>query len=208
MGLFALCLMLAGCHNEARVEGERGRSAPLVGSPADELVNQLNHMRSDPAEFAGWLEARRIYYSGRLLRMPGQIAIQTQEGVTALDEAVAALRETKPMPPLDVSDALRNSAADHARDIGPKGLVAHEGSDGSSPQDRILRYSKQFRSTAEVISFGPSDPASVIADLLVDDGVANRGHRRILLDPQYKVAASACAPHTTYRTVCVIDLAR
>ena len=60
---------------------------------------------------------------------------------------------------------------------------------------------------AEVISFGPEDAASVIIDLVVDDGVRNRGHRKILLDPGYRVAGAACGPHKTFRVVCVIDFA-
>jgi hypothetical protein len=58
-----------------------------------------------------------------------------------------------------------------------------------------------------VISFGPEQPPAVVIDLVVDDGVPDRGHRKILLDDRLRFAGAACGPHTIYRTMCVIDLA-
>jgi uncharacterized protein YkwD len=46
-----------------------------------------------------------------------------------------------------------------------------------------------------------------VQGLLIDDGVADRGHRRNLLDPAVRVAGIACGRHAAYGTMCVIDLA-
>jgi len=37
--------------------------------------------------------------------------------------------------------------------------------------------------------------------------VPDRGHRNDLMDPTLKRAGVGCAPHPTYGTVCVVDLA-
>ena len=37
-------------------------------------------------------------------------------------------------------DEICRAAQDHADDIGPKGVVAHQGTDGSKFSDRIKRY--------------------------------------------------------------------
>jgi len=173
----------------------------------DTILGELNQMRSNPAAYAAKVAGRRQYYKSRALQLPGQIPIQTTEGVAALDEAVRVLRATKPLPPVAASRALNRAAADHVRDIGPKGLVSHEGTNHSSPSARVSRYATDFSMIAEVISFGPDDPASVVIDLLVDDGVPTRGHRKILLEPDLRVVGVACGKHTVYRTMCVMDLA-
>jgi uncharacterized protein YkwD len=142
-----------------------------------------------------------------MLRQPGRTPIRTQEGVRAVDEAIATIKNLPPMRPLTWSRALANAARDHVRDIGSRGTLSHEGSDGSSPRDRISRYLPRVRNLGETISFGPNDARSVIMELLIDDGVRGRGHRKILLDASYRLAGAACGPHKRYRTVCVIDLA-
>ena len=178
-----------------------------TGPDASAIIRELNVLRANPAAYAGKLQQRRKLYRGRIFQPPGRVGVITNEGVTALDEAIRVLRATKALPLVAASEALTKAATQHVKDIGPKGLTAHEGSDGSTPQSRILRYAKGMHSTAEVISFGPADAASAIVELVVDDGIRNRGHRKILLDPGYRNAGAACGPHKTFRVVCVIDFA-
>ena len=37
---------------------------------------------------------------------------------------------------------LSNAATDHTKDIGPKGLMGHDGSDNSTLDDRLNKYGK------------------------------------------------------------------
>jgi uncharacterized protein YkwD len=41
-------------------------------------------------------------------------------------------------------------------------------------------------------------------NLLIDDGVADRGHRRNIYDASARVVGIACGPHPRYGTMCVI----
>src|SRR5690348_2938357 len=85
------------------------------------LVQELNAIRANPAAYADTkLEARRAYYRGKLLQLPGQTPYRTEEGVQALDEAIKALKSTSPLTLVKDSPALQNTAASHVKDIGPK----------------------------------------------------------------------------------------
>jgi uncharacterized protein YkwD len=202
-------VLLAACGNGRQPVSRN--SAPPATSHVDDrdkrIIAELNELRSNPVAYAEKIDARRGYFQGKVLRLPGQVSLRTKEGVAALEEAVRALRELKPLPTVQPSPELAAAARDHVRNIGPKGLLAHKGTDGSSPSARAARYAKGFSSIGEVISFGPEGPAAVVIDLIVDDGVRDRGHRKILLDPGLRFAGVACGPHTVYRTMCVIDLA-
>jgi uncharacterized protein YkwD len=99
------------------------------------------------------------------------------------------------------------SARDHVRDQGPRGVVGHESSDGSTFDDRVRRYGRWGISLTENISYGPSGARDVVIDLIVDDGVKDRGHRHNIFDPVAKVVGVACGRHTTYGYMCVMDFA-
>ena len=131
----------------------------------------------------------------------------TREGTAAVDEAIAFLEGQTPLPALRDSPAVGRAAADHAGEQGRTGDVAHLGADGSSPSDRMRRYGR-WSATGEAIAYGPDRAEDVILQLIVDDGVPDRGHRRILFNPAYALVGAACAPHPVWRTVCVLDFAR
>jgi uncharacterized protein YkwD len=170
------------------------------------LLDEVNAMRANPAAYAANLEQRLPFYKGKILRMPKRTPLQTNEGASAVKEAIRALRSAKPLPELAELPALNKAAQDHVREIGPKGLVRHESLDGKGPADRVRRYTKSSVAVGEVISFGPEQPRDVVIDLLVDDGVRDRGHRKLLLDGRFRYGGSACGPHAVYRHMCVVDM--
>jgi uncharacterized protein YkwD len=159
----------------------------ILSAQESDLVREVNRLRADPAKYADLLKTRRAS--------------------AAAKEAFETLKRTPPRPELERAEALEAAARDHVRDIGPKGLVQHQGRDGSQPVDRIARHGIKRTATAEVISFGPSQARDVVIDLVIDEGVKDRGHRKILLDPELRYAGAACGPHKVYRTMCVIDFA-
>ena len=182
--------------------------AAEVDTRARQIAADLNALRADPSGYARHIEARIPRYRGKVLRLPGQIALRTAEGAAAAREAVRTLRTAKPVGFLQLSNGLSRAAADHVADIGPKGLMSHDGSAGEDMQGRIARYGARFDYLGETISFGPSEARAVVIDLLVDDGVPGRGHRKILLDPRFRFVGAACGSHAVYRTMCVLDFAR
>lgn len=177
-------------------------------APIDrDVLAELNRVRSDPAAYAAELERLVPFYSGRVLRLPGRDALSTREGAAALEEAVLALRQASAGRTLLLEDGLCRAARDHARDLGLTGARSHESSDGADLAARIGRYGRVGERAGEAIAFGSSDAATIVRQLIVDDGVPDRGHRKTLLDPRFRQAGVATAPHRIDRVVCVIDLA-
>jgi len=177
-----------------------------------ELIAEANRLRDNPVAYAAELENLVQYFDGHLLRLPGLPPLETIEGVPAIEEAVAALRQLSSLPPLQLSNGLSLAAADHARDLGTAGRGGHTGHDGSTPFERISRYgiwNATSGSTAgENISFSPWVSAYWhILQWVIDDGVSNRGHREALLRSRYQFTGTACHQHAVYGNVCVMTYA-
>ena len=207
--LCVLLLAAAGCGSHTAERSRVALDPPADASELERLVvKELNSFRENPAAYAAHLEARLPYYKDNVLEMPGRQRIRTFEGKAAAEEAISALRSAQPLPALEPSYGLALAATNHARDIGPKGLMTHEGSGGTTSLElRVSRYAARYEYIGENISFGPDHPRDVVLDLLIDDNVPDRGHRKLLLDRRFRHVGVACGPHAIYRTMCVIDLA-
>ena len=171
------------------------------------VIQQMNRVRTDPQRYADFLETCRRYYKDRLLEVPGQPSIHTQEGVAALDEAIRVLRRTSPVAPLDESLALKASAGSFAGEQAQTGGFGHVGRDGSTPFSRMARYGAWLDQAAENVEYGSRSAERIVADLIVDDGNSARGHRRNILNEDFHVAGAGFGRHPRFGTVCVIDFA-
>lgn len=179
----------------------------------EELVAEINRVRTDPAAYAAILSAKRPLYRDRRivaahngdqdLEVTEEI---TQEGVPALEEAVTALRTTQRRRQLQLSKRLCHAARDHVAKQGYAGTEGHSDS-GGEPLDRIKVYIPDVRAVAENISYGRWTARDVVFHELVDDGVPDRGHRKSLLDPRFDSIGVNCGYHRVYGIMCVIDLA-
>ena len=178
-----------------------------------EIIAATNQVRINPAGYADKLTQLRAYYRGNLAQFPGQPLLETWEGVSALDEAISQLKNTPPAPPLRPSQGISRATADHVRDLGSEGNVGHYGRDGSTPFTRMNRYGDweivPGESIAgENISYGPFTTGEWhVIQLLVDDGYPSRGHRDVILNPNYRIIGVSCGSHASYETVCVINYA-
>ena len=187
---------------------DTARSADWLSTAEKDLVLEINKLRTDPRRYAEEVLApRRADYSGRLYKRPGQVDTMTIEGAAALEECIAELAKTGPVSPLRPSRGLSRAAADHAADQGRSGATGHTGSDGSAMDTRIGRYGAWERRAGENISYGRAEAVEILVQLVVDDGVASRGHRRNLLEPAFGVVGLAIGRHARYGSICVMDFA-
>lgn len=182
------------------------------------LVAALSEARTNPKALAGRLQKRLEHYRGNEYYPPergGKVAIATKEGKKVVEEAIAYLKVTPPPPALveppdDVAiRALRLACEDHLVDKGTLGHIGHEGSDGSHSMERQMRYGVWSGACGECLWFGRqgASAASMVEDLVIDDGVKSRGHRLCIFDPNYTVAAARVGAHTTFGSMAVIAFA-
>ena len=129
------------------------------------------------------------------------------EGDNVFKEAIQFLKSLPPLKPLQWDENLCRSAQEHVDDIGPKGLLLYQSSDGTEPEDRISKYGNYVESLGENIDFGPNDAMGVIISLTLDDGEEETPHRENLFKQDYQKVGIACGPHKTEFQMCVMDFA-
>ena len=176
-------------------------------SIAGTIIPELNQLRRDPPRYARYLEQLLTHFEGTLLHRPGRSGLRTEEGASAVEEAIGVLRHTRLVGQLRWSSGLSRAARDHVQDQGRIGAMSHLGTDSSTPATRMNRYGRWDVSAGESVALGTNPAREVVLQLLIDDGVKSRGHRKTLLNPGYTVAGAACGPHKGYEQICVIDFA-
>ena len=149
------------------------------------VLEEVNLARTNPQTYAKLVEDYKAAFVGNLFRRKGKVDISTNEGTAAVDEAIDFLKDQKPLDALRPSKGMSKAARDHVKDTGPKGLVGHDGSDGSTPEVRLNRHGKWLKACAENVGYGMDTPRLVVIQLIVDDGVAGRGHRKNLFNDKY-----------------------
>lgn len=172
------------------------------------VLAEINFARTRPRAYAEQLRAYRKLFRGKIVWYPGNPdGLRTEEGVRAVDEAIRFLDRQAPLEPIEPATLLARAARDHVREQGPRGGTGHYSADGANPRDRVQRRGGGSY-VAEVITYGPPSAVEVVRQLIVDDAVPGRGHRKTLFSAEMRYAGVACGPHQGYRVMCVADLGR
>lgn len=182
-------------------------AAPLFGQTSIEtaVLEEINFLRADPAGYARELQEEEQRFEANILPGEnGQPDLMTNEGPAAFAEAAGELRRSKPLEQIRHSDLLAKAAADHVRTQGASGDVGHY-SDGKSPGQRVKARGGNIY-VGEVIVYGFAGPRNAVQLLVVDDGVPDRGHRKLLMAGHYRYAGVACGDHREWRNMCVVVL--
>lgn len=156
----------------------------------DKLTQNQTYRESDPLSqsFIYWTNYSRLYpkefrdsallpYLNQQPRLKGKYANSLIEALTKVD----------PLPFLEPEEKLTLAAQNHVKDIkGNGGSVSHQGSDGSSFGDRMRKVGYKG-CAAENISLGKDKLGlSSLLLLYLDINLSDLGHRKNLLNPNYK----------------------
>jgi uncharacterized protein YkwD len=106
------------------------------------------------------------------------------------------LKNMQSLTQLQPIEKLYNVAKAHGLDNKNNNRLEHIGSDQSDPFDRIRRSGlknnidkKGYFTPNENLVGGEDTPRESVVALLIDAGVSSRGHRRALLEPNWKYVA-------------------
>lgn len=166
------------------------------------------------------IKKRISCFEGVDYKPEGATAVRiTKEGKKAAEDAISYLKSSHDISSLvfDINPSipLSFSSEDHAFDVGTAGVASHQGSDSSHSRDRIERYCIWRKKCSEIIWYGKiTDEKSlqqtafdIIDDLIIDDGVPDRGHRHAIFDPMLRVGGVGFASHSVYSNVVVVNMA-
>ncbi len=94
----------------------------------------------------------------------------------------------KAVPAVQLSAMLNRAALMHAQDMARNDHFEHEGTDGSTPAERIARVGYRWRHVAENIAAGAPTAAAV-----VDGWLKSPGHCANIMGPEYREMGIAFA---------------
>lgn len=186
-----------------------GMATVAQGAPLErQVLEELNLARTAPKAYAAHLKEFRRRFRGKEYQLPdSRTRVITSEGVAAVDEAIRVLSRQKPLPALAWSDGLAAAARDLATEQGASGDTGHDGQSSGDMRERIERHGRWQGTIGENIGYGSDTARMVVLQLIIDDGVPDRGHRANIYNKSFATAGIACGPHPRYRQLCVIDFA-
>jgi uncharacterized protein YkwD len=161
---------------------------------SDQVLAEINLARTNPQQYAQIIASQYTGYRGI-------------EGNRVVGEAVHFLEKARPLPALTTSSGMCSSALSHVLEMGPVGGRGHKGANGSQPWDRMAQFGRWLGRAGENIDYGVHDARTIVARLIVDDGVAGRGHRKNIFSRDFHVAGAATGYHAAFGAMCVIDFA-
>lgn len=174
---------------------------------AEEIFKEQNEVRKNPKSYIEKLQNSLKYYYNNHLFREGEIPIATYEGVEAVKDAINFLKNQSPVQELIYSKDIGLSCKDIIDDIGPKGLVTHEGTEIKNIYNRLEQYCDWDGAIAENIDFGFKIPENIVMNMIIDDGDENRYQRQNLFYPHFKYVGIGIGPHKEFGFCTVIEYA-
>lgn len=154
------------------------KNAAYLTPSEKQMILEINFVRCHPATYATILSAE---LSKRSAENGG---LEPDEFV-ALEEIIERLKKMKALAPIHPAECITRAAQKHGADMKAHGFVAHDGTGGSGPGERMKKACGDILSSGENIGGGDESIRIKVIKLLLDDGISGRGHREILLDPQW-----------------------
>ncbi|MBX6312537.1 MAG: secretion protein [Isosphaeraceae bacterium] len=168
-----------------RLESREVMSSRGPSAQAQYMLERINEFRTDPKAAAEWATTN--------------LDAQTMDNVNFYGVDLKAtyddIASTPASQPLAYNDSLAAAAQWQSDDQAQHGVQSHLGSDGSTPNQRMSRagYSNMISGAENGFAFAQSIDNALEAFLL-DWGVADKGHRRNLLQ-------KGVAPQDSFRDV-------
>ena len=153
----------------------------------NDVLDEINKARTNPKEYA---EKYLVPY------------VENGNASEAMKECIIEMKNTKALKALQPSKKLTLAAKEWVNVQGPGGGVGH-GNTG----ERIHKQGLYPHTWGENISYGYNDARKIVIQLLEDDKVPGREHRKTILSRAFTHVGIGCGTHKRYSYMCVQDFA-
>jgi uncharacterized protein YkwD len=211
-GFLALCCSMAltvcfSAVDHGKSQTNKGSAGSSPSEAERDLLNEINQARAHPQTYASYLEKLKPLFNGKEYTAAGKEALSTQEGWSAVEDAIRFLRTAKPVDPLSTSQGLSLAAQAQSKDQGRTGATGHKGTDSSLIEQRVKPFGTWQGGIGENLAYGNDSARERVLTWLIDDGFPSRGHRTRMMSPNYRVAGVSCGPQPEFQIMCVLTLA-
>lgn len=187
---------------------------PIAPSPLTEYSvewNDKKYLACNTAANANYMtaEERKTIYVLNLARINPQLFATTvlksypdktdwnvNRNTTYYKSLANTMSNAQPMSLLYPDSLAYVSAYCHAVSTGKNGSVTH---------DRTEQCKKVQQFNGECCQYGNDEALEILMSLLIDEGIPNLGHRKILLG-SYQAIGVSIQPHIQYKYTAVLDL--
>jgi uncharacterized protein YkwD len=129
-------------------------------SREQEMINEINALRANPVRYCAYVDEYLQKYEA------------DEDAKAAAKELVSILKKMKPLAPLSINTSMYKDAKYYGLLMAKRNVFEHSS----------LPY-------YENLSLGYKNIRDAIVDLLIDDGIPDRGHRNNLLNDKIKDVA-------------------
>jgi len=190
---------------------EAASNVPGLDPEEQSVLFFTNLVRINPSLFEKtvlpyYVEAMNSKRSDTLLHTESNMMIIMKNDVIKPDNPyLKSLHKTlhgaSPRELLVFSQALRDAAAEHAQSMGIRGRTGHERFSA-----RIRKHlGKNHGVAGENCAYGSETGMENVMELLIDEDVPDLGHRKNILDKDFRHIGVAIRPHKKYGTNCVME---
>lgn len=166
---------------------DTARDAQYMTTREKDMIKEINLIRSNPQGYIPIVEAYIEDQEKLKLSLVSGHKYVNDEIETA-KELIKELRNTPKLSILLPHEGVYKAAKLHGQEGKKKGALDHKSKNGDWPWDRILKHAG-LNNGGENLVGGLDKVRESVMVLLVDSGIKGRGHRKALLDPNWKYVA-------------------
>lgn len=164
------------------------KNAAYMSNREQEMIAEINFLRINPKGYAKVIEAYVDFMEMEITK-DESAGIFFNKEIKSAKELLELLERLQPMSRLNPHQGMYTGAKLHGEYGKSSGNLEKEGSDGSMPNNRILKYATEIMDGDENLPNGTSNIRYSIIKLLIDKEDYNRTQRKILLNPNWDYIA-------------------
>lgn len=174
-----------------------------------QLLEELNTLRTNPAAYLYRLEQleKSVRQGDFTVGTTYRYMMGAKEGVGPIEEAITHLRAVvnAPLKPVAPVYALAVAAQDYTGEADGASRFGDPNAKGQAVW-QVVEWKGNAQSKS-MNSFATDNAVEIILQLLIDEGVPGRGHRKLLLDSSFTMVGVATETGKSWQRHAVILLA-